>query len=287
MVWSVGVSPEAGMDATPKMGGAPHSSRQKCCQRSERIQSPKTRASFDFDPPDVPRLELQRHVAQIIRAAEVDDLDVVDGSGGIELHHAAAPAADPRQIQPHLDLVGAAVLVAPDDQVLVAVPVARDGAEVALLALDGVARPLELAEQPEGIPGRTHPAVVVEERAVLRHRVPPMRHEPASARRHPVEVRRVHEAVPDVVVGRHVELLLRVTPHGLEHEARLETRREVRAHQVHVPLGDEELHVLELGELREPGALLGDVAGVGRRANRSRDARRGNAAARPGWRSAR
>ena len=49
--------------------------REKCCPL------------FDFDPPDIPRLELQRHVAQIIRAAEVDDLDVVDGRA----RHRASP----------------------------------------------------------------------------------------------------------------------------------------------------------------------------------------------------
>ena len=142
---------------------------------------------------------------------------------------------------------------------------AGDGPDVALLTLDPVARSLKLAQQSERMPGRTHPAVVIEQRAVLRHGVPPMRHELPSTRRHPVKVQRVHEAVADMVIGRHIQLRLGETPHRLQHKARLKARREVGAHQVHIPLRDEQLDVFQLGKPGQPGALLGDVVRVGRR----------------------
>jgi len=38
---------------------------------------------LDLDPPHVPRPEPERHLAQVIRAAKVNDLDVVDRGAGV------------------------------------------------------------------------------------------------------------------------------------------------------------------------------------------------------------
>src|SRR5205807_1257399 len=58
-------------------------------------------------------------------------------------------------------------------------------------------------EQAKGVVGRSHAALVVPESVILRHDVPPVRHEVCPLRRHPRrKSRRVHEKVPDMVIGR-------------------------------------------------------------------------------------
>ncbi len=95
-------------------------------------------------------------------------------------------------------------------------------ADGAMLARDSKSRAFELPQQLERIPGRTHAAVVVEQSAVLRHRVPPVSHEIAAARRHPVEIGLVYEAVADVIIGRHVQSGLGKAADRLQNEGRLE-----------------------------------------------------------------
>ena len=129
--------------------------------------------------------------------------------------------------------------------------------------------------------------MMIEQGTVLRHRIPPVRHEATTARRHPVEVCRVDKAIADVIVRRHVELRLGKAAHRFEHETGLKSGREVGPHQVHVPFGDEQLDVLELRVLRQPRALLCDVGRVRSRASRNRDARKASGAARFAWRNVR
>lgn len=79
-----------------------------------------------------------------------------------------------------------------------------------------VPRSIELSEQPEGMPRRVPPSVWVEECALSRHCAPPMHHEIQPAMRHPIEVGGIHQAVANVLVGRHFQPLVRINlPLGL------------------------------------------------------------------------
>src|SRR3989454_10089159 len=77
---------------------------------------------------------------------------------------------------------------------------------------------------------------VVPESVILRHDVPPVRHEVRPPRRHPRrKSRRVHEKVPDMVVGRAREALFVKTARRLKHERGLKGGRQHGVPERHVP----------------------------------------------------
>src|SRR5208337_2540548 len=100
----------------------------------------------------------------------------------------------------------------------------------------------------EGEIGRPHPVLEIEESVILRHPVPPPRHEGS-------ELVVVHADITNLVVARVVQPCVLHLPDGLQDETRLEPRVERWILKIHVPLIEEGLRL-------EAGMRLEQVRGV-------------------------